>query len=154
MGLIKRLTMLAISAPLFAATSAMAREGVAMALPDKRVAVLSEGDLEPSSIGSYSVTLYSDDSFADFIAGAVFSRDGSVFDDNGKPRVQFADITGDGHPSMIIEGLTAGSGNHLQVDALRIDSTGLRKLISIKSSTSADVIAQLKAACKQTDCLR
>ncbi|MGP8444521.1 PliI family lysozyme inhibitor of I-type lysozyme [Burkholderia vietnamiensis] len=54
-----------------------ARNGVMILLPDKRVAVLSEGDLEPGSIGSYSVAVFKDDSLTQLDTGAVFARDGS-----------------------------------------------------------------------------
>lgn len=58
---------------------ALGRDGVAINLPDKRVAVLSEGDLEPASGGSYSIAVFEDRDLVDFLAGAVFSRDGSFF---------------------------------------------------------------------------
>jgi hypothetical protein len=127
---------------------ALARDGVAITLPDKRVAVVSEGDLEPASIGSYSIAVFKDRDLVDFVAGAVFSRDGSLFQDNGQPRVEFADITGDGTKDLILSKLTAGSGNHLEVDALRIGSHSVKLLARVQTDTKHDVAAALRAACK------
>jgi hypothetical protein len=87
---------------------AFARDGVAITLPDKWVAMLSEDDLEPASIGSCSIAVFKDRDLVDFVVGAVFSRDGSFFQDNGKPRAEFADITGDGTKDLILAKLTAG----------------------------------------------
>ena len=54
-------------------------------LPDRAgTVVVSEGDLEPRSAGSYSLRVYSsknpDFPFDDFVAGIVRSRDGVVKD--------------------------------------------------------------------------
>ncbi|MDA5193469.1 PliI family lysozyme inhibitor of I-type lysozyme [Govanella unica] len=127
----------------------LAKGGVAITLPDKRVAVLSQGDLESASIGSYSVAVFKDRNLMDFAAGAMFSRDGSIFQDDGKPRVKFADITEDGRPELIVYKLTAGSGNYLEVDALRIDKNELRLLARVQTDSKHDAIAALKAAYKR-----
>ena len=128
---------------------AIAKDGVFISLPDKRVAVLSEGDLERNSIGSYSVVVFKDAALIDFEAGVVFSRDGTIFQDNGKPRVKFADITGDGTKELIISKLTAGSGNYLEVDVLRINAHSIRLLIRLNLNTKDDEIAMLKMACQR-----
>ncbi|KGW59992.1 PliI family lysozyme inhibitor of I-type lysozyme [Burkholderia pseudomallei] len=127
-----------------------ARDGVVVNLPDKRVAVLSEGDREPASIGSYSIAVFKDKDLIDFVAGAVFSRDGSFFQDNGKPRVRFADVTGDGIKDLIVSKLTAGSGNYLEVDALRIDSNSIRLLVRVETDTQHDEVVVLRSAYKRT----
>lgn len=129
---------------------ALARDGVAINLPDKRVAVLSEGDLEPASIGSYSIAVFKDRDLVDLLAGAVFSRDGSFFQDNGKPRVEFADITGDGTKDLILSKLTAGSGNYLEADALRIEAHSVKLLVRVQTDTNHNVVAALKAAYKRS----
>ncbi len=72
----------------FAGLPAMAKDGVAIALPDQRVAVLSEGDLEAASMGSYSVAVFKDAQLLHFDAGAVFSRNGTIFRDDDKLRVK------------------------------------------------------------------
>jgi hypothetical protein len=139
-------------AALLATAPAMAKHGVIITLPDRRVAVLSEGDLEGASIGSYSVAVFKDRSLINFEAGAVFSRDGSIFENNGRPRVKFADIAGDGTQELIVSKLTAGSGNYLEVDALRIDPHGVSLLVRIKTDTKHDEVAELKAACQRRSC--
>ncbi|WP_342335414.1 PliI family lysozyme inhibitor of I-type lysozyme [Burkholderia pseudomallei] len=128
---------------------ALGRDGVAINLPDKRVAVLSEGDLEPASGGSYSIAVFKDRDLVDFLAGAVFSRDGSFFQDNGKPRAEFADITGDGTKDLILSKLTAGSGNYLEADALRIEAHSVKLLVRVQTDTNHNVVAALKAAYKR-----
>jgi len=130
----------------------MAKDGVALALPDQRVAVLSEGDLEAASMGSYTVAVFKDAQLLDFDAGAVFSRNGTIFRDDGKLRVKFADITGDGNQALIVSKLTAGSGNYLEVDALRIEAGSVRLLTRIQTDTHHDEIVELKAACRRGAC--
>lgn len=125
---------------------AMAKDGVMVPLPDKRIAVISEGDLETASIGSYTVTIYKDDGLIDYLGGGVFPRDGSVFDDSGKPRVSFADITGDGNPEMIIAKLTAGSGNYLDVDVLKLDDSTVERVLNFASDTQKDLLIEAKRA--------
>ncbi|QYY34243.1 PliI family lysozyme inhibitor of I-type lysozyme (plasmid) [Cupriavidus pinatubonensis] len=136
----------------FAGLPAMAKDGVAIALPDQRVAVLSEGDLEAASMGSYSVAVFKDALLLHFDAGAVFSRNGTIFRDDGKLRVKFADITGDGTQALVISKLTAGSGKYLEVDALRIDAGSVRLLTRVQTDTHHDEIAELKAACRRGAC--
>ncbi|KVF22493.1 hypothetical protein WJ07_17360 [Burkholderia vietnamiensis] len=123
-----------------------ARNGVMILLPDKRVAVLSEGDLEPGSIGSYSVAVFKDDSLTQLDTGAVFARDGSFIQDDGKPRVQFADIAGDGSQALIVSNLSAGSGNYLEVDALSLGSDSIRLLARVQTDTRHDPLVALRAA--------
>lgn len=120
-----------------------------MTLPDKRVAVISEGDLEPASIGSYTVALYKDDGLIDYLGGGIFPRDGSVFDDSGKPRISFADITGDGNPEMIVAKLTAGSGNYLDVDVLKLNDTAVERVLNFSSDTKKDLFIEAKRAFSQ-----
>lgn len=117
-----------------------------MTLPDKRVAVISEGDLEAASIGSYTVALYKDDGLIDYLGGGIFPRDGSVFDDNGKPRISFADITGDGNPEMIVAKLTAGSGNYLDVDVLKLNDSAVERVLNFSSDTKKDLLLEAKRA--------
>lgn len=138
--------MAAFGASVLFLSSAMAEDGVLVSLPDKRVAVISKGDLEFASIGSYTVALYKDDTLIDFIGGGVFPRDGSVFDDNGKPSVEFADITGDGNPEMIISKLTAGSGNYLDVDVLKLTDVAVERVLNFSSDTNKKIIEEAKQA--------
>ena len=128
---------------------ASAKNAVMVPLPDKRIAVISEGDLEPASIGSYTVALYKDDGLIDYLGGGVFPRDGSVFDDNGKPRISFADITGDGNPEIIIAKLTAGSGNYLDVDVLKLNDSTVERVLNFASDTKKDLLIEAKRAYSQ-----
>ncbi|MDP8249643.1 PliI family lysozyme inhibitor of I-type lysozyme [Pseudochrobactrum saccharolyticum] len=128
---------------------ASARNAVMMPLPDKRIAVISEGDLEPASIGSYTVALYKDDGLIDYLGGGIFARDGSVFGDKGEPRVSFADITGDGNPEMIIAKLTAGSGNYLDVDVLKLGDSTVERVLNFASDTKKDLLIEAKHAYSQ-----
>ena len=145
-------SLVGVVAALLMAGVVSAKDGVAVTLPDKRVAVLSVGDVEPASIGSYSVAIFKDRSLMDFAAGAIFPRNGSLFQDNGAPRVKFADINGDGIKEMIVSLLTAGSGNYMQVDALRIDSRSILLLTRIQTEARHDAVTELKAACKRGKC--
>ena len=120
-----------------------------MTLPDKRVAVISEGDLEPASIGSYTVALYKDDGLIDYLGGGIFPREGSVFDDSGKPRISFGDITGDGNPEMIVSKLTAGSGNYLDVDVLKLNDSVVERVLNFTSDTKKDLLIEAKRAYSQ-----
>jgi hypothetical protein len=125
-----------------------ARDGVAIPLPDQRVAVVSEGDLEAASIGSYSVAVFKDAALLDFAAGAVFSRDGSVFPRGRAPQHALADINGDGVKELIVFQHTAGSGDYVQVDALRLDAHAIKLVVRVSIDTRHDAIAALKAGYK------
>ncbi|CDG21086.1 conserved exported protein of unknown function [Xenorhabdus poinarii G6] len=134
-------------------TPASAREGKLINLPDKRFAVLSTGDLESASIGSYSIAIFKDKELIDFVTGAIFERDGSVFEDNGHPRINFADIDGDGVKELIVSKLTAGSGRYLEVDALKVSEKNVRLLTRIHINENNDPIKVLRAICKRGKCV-
>nr|WP_232370060.1 PliI family lysozyme inhibitor of I-type lysozyme [Xenorhabdus lircayensis] len=138
---------------LLLSTPAIARDGKLIHLPDKRFAVISVGDLESSSIGSYSIAIFKDKELIEFETGAVFSRDGSVFEDNHKPRITFADINGDGSKELIVYKLTAGSGNYLEVDALKITDRNVKLLTRINTNSKHDPVKLLRALCKRGQCV-
>lgn len=100
-----------VCAELLSVPAAAASDAAVVRLPDHRFAVLAEGAMESASIGSYSIAVFQDKELTELRGGGVFSRDGSLFEDSGKPRVQFADITGDGVNELILSTLTGGSGN-------------------------------------------
>ncbi|PHM30494.1 PliI family lysozyme inhibitor of I-type lysozyme [Xenorhabdus innexi] len=131
---------------------AFAKNGVLISLPDKKFAVISTGDLESASIGSYSIAIFKDKELTEFISGAIFSRDGSIFEDNGKPRITFADINGDGNKELIVSKLTAGSGNYLEVDALKITDKDVRLLTRINTNSTNNIIKLLRKHCKKEQC--
>ncbi|BET97230.1 PliI family lysozyme inhibitor of I-type lysozyme [Xenorhabdus taiwanensis] len=138
---------------LMLSTPANAREGKLIKLPDKRFAILSEGDLENASSGSYSIAIFKDKDLIEFETGGVFERDGSVFEDNGTPRIKFADIDGDGTKELIVSKLTAGSGNYLEVDALKITKKNVKLLTRIYINGNNDPIKSLHAVCKRGKCI-
>ncbi|MDR0217814.1 MAG: PliI family lysozyme inhibitor of I-type lysozyme [Enterobacteriaceae bacterium] len=146
--LISTLLTLLLASPVFA------KDGVLINLPDKNFAVISIGDLESESIGSYSVAVFKDKDLTDFSTGAIFSRDGSIFQDNGKPRVTFADIDGDGAKEMIVSKLSAGSGDYLEVDALKITGKKISLLTRINTDSKGDLIKLLQAHCKKEHCAK
>jgi len=88
------------------------------ALPDGRVAVVAEGDMEPRSIGSYSVRLYREGNpqfpTDDFQGGIICKRDGSIV------RVEMTDIDGDTVSEVVVVIQCAGSGGYLSADAISV----------------------------------
>ncbi|PHM63751.1 PliI family lysozyme inhibitor of I-type lysozyme [Xenorhabdus ishibashii] len=138
---------------LMLSTPASAGEGKLIQLPDKRFAVLSTGDLESASIGSYSIAIFKDKDLIDFETGGVFKRDGSVFEDNGTPRIKFADIDSDGAKELIVSKLSAGSGNYLEVDALKITKKNVKLISRIYINGKNDPIKSLRAICKRGKCI-
>ncbi|WP_245759006.1 PliI family lysozyme inhibitor of I-type lysozyme [Xenorhabdus koppenhoeferi] len=133
-------------------TPVIAKNGTLIHLPDTRFAVLSVGDLENASAGSYSIAVFRDKELIDFETGEIFSRDGSVFDDNNKPRITFADIDGDGSKELVVSKLSAGSGNYLEVDALKITDKNVKLLVRININGKNDPIKSLRALCKRDKC--
>ncbi|WP_394202099.1 PliI family lysozyme inhibitor of I-type lysozyme [Shewanella waksmanii] len=80
--------------------------------------VLSEGRLEPRSIGSMSVKLYRDLNVGDFVEAISLSRDGTILNavliENGEYRQKLAITT-----------VTAGSGNYQQSQMVCIEANKL-----------------------------
>ncbi|WP_232326242.1 PliI family lysozyme inhibitor of I-type lysozyme [Xenorhabdus hominickii] len=148
----KTIAMSSLIVALSLSTLAIARDGVLIHLPDKRFAVLSVGDLESESAGSYSIAIFKDKDLINFETGAVFSRDGSVFDDNHKPRIAFADINDDGSKELVVSKLTVGSGNYLEVDALKITDKNVKLLSRIYINSTIDPIKTLLKLCKRGEC--
>lgn len=70
------------------------------------VCVVAEGDLEPRSIGTFSVRVYRDLEVGDYVAGTIGRRDGFV-------RAAYV-VAGDdaGAQQIAVEVETAGSGRH------------------------------------------
>jgi len=87
-------------------------------LPTGQIAVVAEGDLEPRSIGSYSVRLYSGANpkypTNDFVAGIIKERDGGI------DQVLLADLAGDGHVEIIVITRSAGSGGYLSAQSFAL----------------------------------
>ena len=142
MKLFSPLMIVVLSSCFFA--SSFAKDGIRLTLPSEKIAVISNGDLEAASIGTYSVVVYKNNDLIDFESGAIFSRDGSLFQDDGKPRVKFADIDGDGSPELIVIKTSAGSGNYTEVDAIRITENKVDLLIRIHSDTRKNEVVELQ----------
>lgn len=115
--------------------------------PTQATVVVAEGDLEPRSIGSYSVRLYAKGEpgfpYDSFITGLVRPRDGGI------EKLLFADVDGDGKPDIVVTVRAAGSGGFLSADAFRFDGKALTLLSSVAGlDGSADPVAALKTAFK------
>lgn len=108
------------------------------------VAVVAEGDLEPRSIGSYSLRIYAgakpEFPYDDLIAGTVRPRDGTVED------IRFFDLDRDGSSDIIVIIRSAGTGGYLSADAFRFRARSLALLASVSGlDKKADPIRALAA---------
>ncbi|HEY6774025.1 MAG TPA: PliI family lysozyme inhibitor of I-type lysozyme [Oxalicibacterium sp.] len=113
--------------------------------PTQATVVVAEGDLEPRSIGSYSVRLYAKGEpnfpYDSFITGLVRPRDGGI------EKLLFSDVDGDGKPDIVVTVRAAGSGGFLSADAFRFDGKVLTLLSSVTGlDGNADPVAALKTA--------
>ena len=92
------------------------------------LAVVSEGNLEPRSIGSYCLRVYylgnPDFPYDHFVTGLIMPRDGSL------EKVLIADLNGDEVPEIIVTIRSAGTGSYLSADAFQFDG---KHLIHYKS---------------------
>jgi len=105
------------SAPVTAADRFVAR----LALADGFVCVVAEGDLEPRSIGTFSVRVYRNLDVGDFVAGVIARRNGFVKAAYPAPR------DGRGAEQIAVEVETAGSGRHVETQTFVFDA-GTRSL--------------------------
>jgi ecotin len=115
-----------------------------MVLPGELVAVISEGDWEARSIGSYNVRIYStehaasDDDTTFFVSAITRKRDGGI------ERILLAELGAGEPPSLIVVIRSAGSGGYLSADAFTV--TGKR--IELRGSVAglpaqADLVQRL-----------
>jgi len=107
------------------------------------VVVVAEGDLEPRSMGSYTLRLYGgkSDKFPtdDFVAGLVRPRNGMI------NAVRFNDIDGDGKPEIVVVIHSAGSGGYVSADAFRYRNGSLIFIASVSDlDKKADPIPALR----------
>lgn len=112
-------------------------------LPDGRVAVVAEGDLEPRSIGSYSVRIYGARNEQavtdDFLGGVIRPRNGTI------EQVVLADVHGDGSLELIVVIRNVGTGSFLSADAFSCQGDQPVPVRSVEDlAKDADVIAALR----------
>lgn len=112
-------------------------------LPNQQWLVISEGALENASVGSYSIAIFNDENLIEFVQGAIFSRDGSLFTDGGTARIEFLDINNDQKPEIIVTKLTAGSGKYLEIDLITNKNDQLQRLAKISGTNSQEMKAEL-----------
>jgi len=90
-----------------------------VSLPDGRIVVVAEPRLEPRSLGSYSLRLYSGTNpgfpFDDFITGAIFVREGTISD------ISLADVDDDGVAEVVVVCRSVGSGSYLDARAFSLE---------------------------------
>ena len=103
--------------------------------------VVAEGDLEPRSIGSYSVRIYGvNPEFPtdDFLCGIIWQRDGSV------ERVIIKDINGDKEEEIIVVVRSAGTGGYLSADAFDFHNNQLKRVAGVEGlGKNEDPVAAL-----------
>jgi len=111
--------------------------------------VVAEGDLEPRSIGSYSLRIYGPRSEKfptdDFITGIVRPRDGTI------EAVHFIDMDGDNRAVLVVLMRSAGSGGYLAADAFRYRKGSLELIAAVSNlDKAADPIEALRNKMKMS----
>lgn len=95
--------------------------------------MVSEGDFEARSIGSYAVRVYSDTSASAgnettfFATGLVRARNGVV------RSAELLTVGGRTRPLLMVVIESAGSGGYLSADAFAINSRAVRLVASVSS---------------------
>ena len=113
-------------------------------LPSDQTVVISEGEFEARSIGSFSVRLYqaasAEDETTFFTDGLIGARDGYI------ERVVLSDINGNKQPEIIVIVRSAGTGSYLSAHAFTIGKSEKLALYSIVEGlqSEADPVAALK----------
>ena len=106
--------------------------------------VVTEGQCESRSTGSYSLRVYAGTNprfpHDDFVTGTVRARDGAV------EQIRFSDLDDDGLPDIIVTMRSVGTGGYLSADAFRLRGRVLMLLGSVTGlPKDADPIDALKA---------
>jgi hypothetical protein len=120
-----------------------------VALPGGAQLVVAEGDLEPRSIGSYSVRLYAAGDLAfptdRFVSGLVRAREGFI------ERIVLDDLDGDGRPELVVVIRSAGTGGAVSADAYALDSRRAVRRDGVQGLPgSADPLQALRARARPT----
>jgi len=112
------------------------------------VVVVSEGDFEPRSSGSYALRIYSGSSrkypLDDFVAGTILPRSGAI------ERVLVDSIGGGDAIEIVVVIRSVGSGGHLSADAFRYRAKTLIWVGSVSGlDKRADPLAALRDKAKR-----
>ena len=107
-------------------------------------ATISEGHLEPRSIGSYSLRIYAvlnpQFPYDNFITGIISERDGSI------ERLAAHDIDNDGTEEITVIMRSVGTGSYISADAWKYRDNQLELLVSVEDlAKTADPITALQA---------
>lgn len=116
-------------------------------MPQGITVVVSEGELEPRSAGSYSLKLYArnDPAFPydRFMTGLVRPRNGTL------EAIKFADLNHDGTAEIIVITRYTGSGAFVTADAFRAQRDSVKLLASIAElDAKNDAVEALKKKLK------
>ena len=94
-----------------------------IALPSGQTVVITEGDFEARSIGSFSVRLYDAAPPADmttfFTSGLIRSRNGTI------EKIELVDVDANQGPEIIVFVRSAGTGGYLSAHAFSFDERNL-----------------------------
>ncbi|NJD24065.1 MAG: hypothetical protein FIB06_01520 [Betaproteobacteria bacterium] len=102
------------------------------------VAVVSEGEFEARSVGSYSVRVYFDSSGQPgnettfYAAGLIRARDGTV------RSIAPLQVAGRKRPVLMVVVESAGSGGYLSADAFAVEPRAVRLLASVSGLAPSD----------------
>jgi hypothetical protein len=114
-----------------------------LTLVDGRVVVVEEAALEPRSIGSFSIRLYSGVNsaypFDDFVSGIIVPRDGFV------ERLVLEDIDGDDDAELIVVLRSAGTGSYQYAKAFALTGNSVKLVAEVDDLQSRqDPIERLR----------
>lgn len=117
-------------------------------LSSGQTAVISEGDFEARSIGSFSVRLYDAAAAGDettfFSAGLVHARDGFI------EAVLLDDIDDDQHPEIIVTARSVGTGDYLSAYAIAFGRRSLVvRTVEEGLPATADPVTALKESVRK-----
>jgi hypothetical protein len=118
-------------------------------LPDGSTIVVTEGEFEPRSTGSYAIRAYAagDPAFPTdrYVAGVVWPRDGAV------ERILLEDLDRDGRPELVVVVRAAGTGGFLSADAFTFGNRRIARRATVKElAYDADPLPALRARIRRT----
>ena len=116
-------------------------------LPSGELAVVSEGNHEPRSVGSYTLRIYSaanpEFPYDNFIVGIIRPRDGIV------ERVAVHDVDKNGTDEAIVIMRSVGTGSYLSAEAIQYKDKSLTLLVAVEGlEKNDDPVAALENSYK------